>query len=397
MLVNLNKSIYPPLRLLSIASVIQEHDLKLSDINISDIQKDLKNFIPDILLISFSTTNFTKMQEISYLGKQINKDMLIVLEGKHAMTEIHNSLQGSKADIIINGDGEFVMPHIVSGNLDAPGIALKDRENKMIIVNKDHEKAELGSVPYPLWSIVNINKYNIPSVLKKNSPIGLIETHREDRKKTPKEITKEFEHLIQRGFKEIHIKNNQPISATYLKEITKELEENKITIPWAVMSHVKVDNDFSGIGAYRLTLDIVSGNQQIISSFGNGLSLERAKMAVMDMKNNNIQPIVHFSIGFPYENEEITKESFEFVKNLDPYLAKLSLIHPLPGTEIYSHFEKRGLIKTRDWSKYSNPSEIYSHPNLTHDKIKEHYDFFYNFFYSGKSIDSKSMEAIKNM
>lgn len=87
--------------------------------------------------------------------------------------------------------------------------------------------------------------------------------------------------------------------------------------------------------------------------------------------------------GSPSETEETMKETIEFAKKLGCDYAKVTLIVPFPSTPLFEDLEKRGLIKTKEWSKYNfhTASKVYTHPNLSWDIMEKYYNKFYSEFY----------------
>jgi radical SAM superfamily enzyme YgiQ (UPF0313 family) len=88
-------------------------------------------------------------------------------------------------------------------------------------------------------------------------------------------------------------------------------------------------------------------------------------------------------LGCPNETKITMEETINFAIRLNPDYAKATILVPFPGTEIYDEFEKNGLIKTKDWSKYNfhNANEIYRHSTLSWDCLNHYYELFHRRFY----------------
>jgi len=70
------------------------------------------------------------------------------------------------------------------------------------------------------------------------------------------------------------------------------------------------------------------------------------------------------------------KETIKFSLSLDLDYAKYAITIPLPGTPLFEGWERKGLIKTKDWAKYTfstPPEEIYAHPTLDPALIYKYY------------------------
>ena len=81
-------------------------------------------------------------------------------------------------------------------------------------------------------------------------------------------------------------------------------------------------------------------------------------------------------------------------KELDPDYTKVSILLPLPGTELYRDFEQKGYIKSKDWSLYNQhePSGVYDHPNLDWKTIHHYYNLFYRRYYLRPKIVWKQLK-----
>ena len=105
-------------------------------------------------------------------------------------------------------------------------------------------------------------------------------------------------------------------------------------------------------------------------------------------------------IGLPGETEKSMQDTIEFAKQLPLDLAKVSILIPLPATPIYEEWDKRGILKTKDWNKfcfYSSPAAVYDHPDLSWEKIMKYYDKFYHEFYFRPSFLFKRLkQSAKN-
>jgi len=84
-------------------------------------------------------------------------------------------------------------------------------------------------------------------------------------------------------------------------------------------------------------------------------------------------------IGLPGETEQTMKDTINFILEIKPTMAKLSILMPLPGTPIFERWDNQGLIVSKDWSNYifHLPEKVYNHPNLEWDKINKYYQLFY--------------------
>ena len=76
-------------------------------------------------------------------------------------------------------------------------------------------------------------------------------------------------------------------------------------------------------------------------------------------------------------------QTIDFAISLGLDYAKATILVPLPSTPVFEEFEKKGLLKTKDWSKYNfhTASRVYDHPNLSWEVLEKYYNKFHRKFY----------------
>jgi len=77
------------------------------------------------------------------------------------------------------------------------------------------------------------------------------------------------------------------------------------------------------------------------------------------------------------------KKTIDLATRLMPDFAKVTITMPLPDSRLFQDYERKGLIKTRDWTQYKlhGSGDVYQHPNLSREKLDIYYEMFYRRFY----------------
>ena len=112
--------------------------------------------------------------------------------------------------------------------------------------------------------------------------------------------------------------------------------------------------------------------------------MDKVRQAVKIIKKVGIECLGFFLVGLPGDTEETMQETINFAKELDLDLAKVGILMPLPGTPVFADWDAKGLIVSKDWSKYifhADESPVYHHPNLSYNTIRRYYDKFYRELY----------------
>jgi radical SAM superfamily enzyme YgiQ (UPF0313 family) len=141
-----------------------------------------------------------------------------------------------------------------------------------------------------------------------------------------------------------------------------------------------------------------SGNQIALDSIDKGIKIEQSIKSMKIIKKSGLESIGFFILGLPADTVKSMNQTIKFAKKLMPTYAKTTILMPFPGTKLFDEYEKKGLIKTRDWSKYNihSATEVYQHPTLTSNQLKKYYDKFYrSFYFSPRFIYLRIIKSLK--
>jgi radical SAM superfamily enzyme YgiQ (UPF0313 family) len=392
------------------------HEVKILDLDLEQrgIEENnfiqiLKDFLPEYVGITSNTPTFFQMVKVARLVKKYNDKIKIIGGGPHISSLPEESLRNSPLDIVVIGEGDFVLPRIAEnaplGSI--PGIAFK--ENGKITCNPPNKPIQaLDSLAFPAWHLYTIEKYKTPRLMCRKNPVGWIETSRgctfncsyctksvfgrTFRVKSPKRVVDEIEYMLKIGFKEIHIADDMfTTDINRVKLICDEIISRKLKFPWATVTGIRVDRadnemlkKMSNAGCYRVYFGIESGNQNIIDIIGKKITLEQVRNIVKLSEKNGMETCGFFMLALPGETEETMQDTIDFACELGLDFAKTTITTPLPSTPLFDELEKEGRIKTKDWSKYNlyqPANQIYDHSNLNWETAEKYYNKFYRRFY----------------
>lgn len=419
----------PPLNLATLGASLQKHgyEVKAVDFNLLDVDENsfihiLNTFLPDYTGFTFSTPLFKEMDRLCRIVKDVNRDIITVGGGVHVSSLPMETLRDSALDMVITGEADFILPRIVERE-PPPGILIK---NGMDIYGSSYQNhvVALDSLPFPLWKMFPVNQYRMTSLLSRRNPAAFMETSRGCpfrcpycsksvfggvfRKKSAERVIEEMQYMKEEGFNEIFIADdNFSCDIDRAKDICEKIISRKLNIPWTPLTGLRIDRVDRELlklmcrsGCYRVYFGIESGNQQMLDEMGKGITLSRIRDVVEQSKDAGMEVFGFFMIGFPGETVKAMMDTIHFSRSLRLDMAKLSILTPLPDTPIFKNYEKAGLIKTRNWSRYNlydidSVKEVYTHPVLDWSTISKFYHRFYRAFYLRPSFIMKRM--IKSM
>ena len=390
------------------------HDVHILDLTVSnnhekDIDKLLEEFAPHFVGISFTSALSKEAFDIARKVKEKMPNALLIAGGVHSTTLPEETLNNSVFDIVVIGEGEEIMREIVSGKKHEEILGIAYKKNGGIKINPRRPFLDdLDFLPYPAWHLYDIKKYHTPRINSRRNPVGAMETSRgcpfscvfcnktvfsrNFRAKSANRVVDEMEYMLKLGFKEIHIwEDGFSTDLNRAKEICRLIIKKRLFFPWNIYNGMRVDRMDEELlellkkaGCYRVSIGIESGNQNIIKAVNKGITLEQIKHAANMIKKAGIESLGFFMVGLPGDTEETMQDTIKFAKEINLDLPKCGILMPLPGTPVFEDWDKKGLIKSRDWSKYifhAERSSVYKHPNLEFDVIRKYYDKFYRELY----------------
>ena len=407
----------PLVSLASLGAVLEQEkidtqvlDLATSLNPLDDLDKKLREFNPDYVGVTFTTPLYNEAKEIAEISKKFNNKIITIAGGVHVTALPKETLEETSFDIAVLGEGEETLKELIHKKdlSKIKGIAYK--ENNEIKINPRRELIkDLDSLPLPAWRLFDLKKYKASKLTTRNQPVGPIETSRgcvygciycnKDifgrtfRFKSPERVIKEIEHMLNSGFKEIHVWDDNFVTkldrAKKICDLIVQKGLNK-KFTWVLACGVRcdcIDEEFirkaKEAGCYSVYLGVETGSPELLKKINKGETLEQIRYAFELCKKVGIETVAFYMLGLPGETLETMDQTIKLAKEIDSDYCKFTITVPFPSTPLFYEWEKQGIIKTRDWSKYNfhSASKVYDHPNLSWDVLEKYYHKAYREFY----------------
>ncbi|MCD6467815.1 MAG: radical SAM protein, partial [Thermoplasmata archaeon] len=411
------RTAYPPLNLLTLASVIEDlANVKIIDMvvdgGIENLKKRIKSFDPDIIGITALTPTIYESWFIAKIAKENNPNCVTMLGGPHPSVLDKESLNSPYVDIIVRGEGEQTFREIVRNkgkpSKETKGVSFKEKGK--IIVNEERELIKnLDELPLPPYHLVPMEKYrvhaNIFDLRKDRESIAGIMTSRgcpfkcrfcaSDiiykgvwRARSPENVVEEISILRHRYKKrEIEFMDDTfALDRKRAKRICELIKEENLDISWSCSTRVdRFDKELATMlreaGCYAVSFGIESGVQKTLDFLNKGITVSEIERAVKTAKKHGFIVNTSLILGIPGENREKVNETIRFINRLRPTTASFSLLTPYPGTWVYKFAEEKKLFITKDWSKYRLSEPVMRIPGFTLEELKKILRKAYTSFY----------------
>ncbi|HEU4712560.1 MAG TPA: radical SAM protein [Pyrinomonadaceae bacterium] len=360
---------------------------------------ELQQFRPRYLGFTFTTSIFHIAKHYAAMTRRLAPEATLICGGHHASLMPQDVLRDSEFDVVVRGEGDFTLAEIVSGKPlhEIQGITFKEDG----VVHSTSPRpliADLDSIPFPALDLYEAPRYCHPRFMARRNPVAYMETSRgcygacnfcnarrtKLRRKSVDRVLEEMKFILSLGFNEIHLADDLfTADLKRVKEICRKIIQQRLDISWYPRAGVRVDHVDKELfelmkraGVWSVPFGIESGNEQILKRIGKNTTLPQIREAVRLARAAGLTTEGYFMIGHPDETIDTIKQTISFSQSLGLDYAKFTINTPLPGTPLFDEWDRAGVIKTKDWSKYNfhtPPKELYDHPNLDWTEIDEYY------------------------
>lgn len=411
---------YPNLTLATLAGNIKFNSCaKLLDLEfVENVEMALRATLLerrfDLLVMTLQTVAVNVGQEVARIVRKHSPHTQIVVGGVHVTTFPLEFNDPMLFDLVVLGEGDFVLNDIVAGTL--PPNVFKTSEddagaNAAWYYHRNKKKSDvvdMNSLAFPRWDMFDLKRYSHSHLSTRKNPVGLIETSRGcafrcnfcnkntfghfHRSKSPERVVEEFFYLRQIGFREVHVADDSfTQDLDRAKQVCELLIQRKFDLSWSLYSGVRVDRvdkDFFELakqaGLWSVSFGIESGNQQILDRINKGTKLPQIEKSVNLAHAAGLDTFGFFILGLSGETEKSMQDTIDFSLSLPLSIAKFDICIPYPGTGFYQELEGEGRIKLKNWSDYvvhQTDTPLFEHPNLSWQQLQKYYAKAYRAFY----------------
>jgi radical SAM superfamily enzyme YgiQ (UPF0313 family) len=318
-------TLYPPLGLLYLVSYCRQFvdgiEWKVTDGDMLAFEKTLKEirkFRPDVIGFSLHSMGVFGAYKLINQVKKEFPETFIIVGGVHATALPNETLQMTKADVVIVGEGEQTF-YISSRGCPYQCIFCSN----------------------PVWN------HSLPKL----------------RLRSPKNILDEVELLVNEyRMKELYDQCDEfNANPMWAEKVCDEFIARDLGVNWKVQMRAdKITEEFARklvkSGCWLVTLGIESGNQETLNGVRKFVSLDQVIKSCQILKKHNIKVFGLFMAfnaweekgKLRYEGVKETKNTLKFAKslidkNLLDYIS-WSLTAPFPGSKLYEIGIKHKII-----------------------------------------------------
>ncbi|NHI91320.1 MAG: radical SAM protein [Candidatus Lokiarchaeota archaeon] len=394
----------PPLSLMQLAGMLQDHEVEILDMNlnpyikISDLDNKIKSF--DIIGMTCMTNQLKVVLNLCKIAKK--HDVKTVVGGFHP-TLFRDTIKYPNIDYSVRGEGEFTFRELIDGIDPKEILGLSYKENGSYHHNEPRPLiSNLNKLPYPRKDLLNYSKYHYLWV-----PADVVETSRgcpydcnfccvtkfycrTYRAKSPLRVIKELAQ-VPKGTKLIFfVDDNLTLNPKRVDRLCDLLIQYGFHKHLMLVCQTRVDfiaknpdlvKKMSKAGFMCFFIGFESLKQMSLDTMRKQTSFKQAVKAVKTCHQYGILVFGSFIIGNIGETKEDTLKNFELIKKLEIDFMMTNPLTPFPGTELWDEAVANGWVeKDFKWENW-NFDVMMRTPDLTKNEIADLLSKSYKFFY----------------
>ncbi len=371
---------------------IKTLDCRALDIDEEKMLSAIRQMNPDLVYMgdALQTTGVAaiapRYSRAASLIKQQSKDVRICVGGFYYGANAPEILkETSEFDFIIYGETEITLPELAKelskDDPDIPSVkGLTYRHNGTVKVTSYRPLVKnLDDLPLPAYDLFPMDKYVGFSYVdhyaetynSRGCPNGCSFcvgwTNYDPRGKrdwmhyrirSAKRVAEELE-LLERQFGVkfvVMMDEDFNVNRPRIEELVEEMLRRRLDIKYFFMGRAPyflrdrdLLKDLRKAGLVQCLFGLEAVDEETLRMIKKRITVDEVEEAVARTRESNIGSVVTWMIGFPDDDEKAIKDRFERIDKIDPDIAALQMITPLPGIplspEIAPYVEEKDLSK----------------------------------------------------
>jgi len=176
-------------------------------------------------------------------------------------------------------------------------------------------------------------------------------------------------------------------------ELLEAMIDERIGLPFFVQCDVQVVKQpgliesLGRAGCFQMFLGVESFDRATLNAAQKPQNHPRVYRAIVALcRAAGIATTFANILGFPQDTEEKILDHLAALRDVGPEMASFYILTPIPGTEQYADFRRRGLITERNLDRFDASALTWEHPSLDNDQLQELVFHCYREFFT--TIDS---------
>ena len=416
--------ITPPIGLGYLASYLKQYgiEVKIIDGLLKGIDEDatVKQIAAenaDAVGITCLSTYFNEAIKLSHKIKSFDETMKVIIGGMHATFMPRETLEQTKADFVIRGEGEIALLKLIQNAFVNDGLDgvysqqdLKDSKN---FEQKSPIVKELDEIPFPLWEQIPPRDYPLAphGAIVRKYPIGIITTtrgcpyecsfcsspHFYDRRiryRSPENVIEEINFLVKRfGVREIAFEDdNLTLDRSHMEKICQLILKHNLNITWTCPNGIradKVDEELLKLmkksGCYYVSLGIESADNDVLKRINKNETIETIEKAIKAANKVGLLTNGFFILGLPGETEKSLQKTVQFIKKSKLFRVTVVILAIMPGSRLWNELRDEFTFDHTKVTFFAEPDWLPE--GITKEQLmRAHKQALHGFYFNPKKV-----------
>lgn len=380
----------PPIDLMYSAAAVERAgcecrliDFPAEGLGWDDLRQCLRDFRPEILMLSITTPSLPKDAVAATVAKEIDPSILTVAKGAHFHLLDRQALElYPDIDCVIRGEYEETSAELASGR-DLSQIRGLTWRNRQGAIERNPERPfieNLDSVAFPARHLAKNALYVRPDTLEMQTTVvtnrgcphsciyclAPVVSGKRNRYRSTDNVVEELRECRERfGIRNFLFRSDLfTQNKKWVIELCQKIIDQGLDIEWASNSRVDCINAemlgwMKKAGCWVIAFGIESGNQQSLDLMHKNATLDQARTALRLTRQAGIRSSIYLLMGLPWDTPQTLEDNVRFAGELDPDYTEIFYPYPFPGTALHKLAIEEGLLKEGEI-----PAQAYSHPAI---------------------------------
>lgn len=380
-----------PLSEAYIAAILRdEHEIRLLDANVShtpleEVIADIKQFNPDILVMTSTPADRWEVPSHAHIKLLINNTLrtlretkipITILTGSHGSVRPDWILQRCNVNFIVRKEPELTTTELIraiaKGEDTSQIKGISYMKDGVVVNNPDAARiTNLDELPFPAYDLLPMEKYSyttndIPTpfsimITSRGCPHNCtyclkVMMEKAYLTRSPQNVIDEMKYLRDKfGVRGIYFQDWEfVIIRARVEQICDLMIKENVGIKWGCNARVSdIDDEIAAkmkaAGCVRINVGFESGSQTVLDRAKKRVKMEQTQKAIDVLKRHGINIGLYAILNLPGETRETIKETEYFLaKNNVMTHSAPNLPIPYFGTEMYEMLKKQE-GKEFDW------------------------------------------------
>ncbi|MCX7765947.1 MAG: B12-binding domain-containing radical SAM protein [Candidatus Sumerlaeia bacterium] len=386
----------PPIELMYAGAMFERggcqcrlRDYPAERLNWDDLAGEIREFQPDLLLISATLPSLESDLHSATLAKEINPTIITVAKGAHFNIFDRETLaQFKQLDIVLRREYEYACLELAQGRplSEIAGITFRNEHGEIIRTPDRPFIENLDELPFPARHLVRNELYIRPDTMEPQTTVvtnrgcpyncifclsGQI-AGRKNRVRSVDNIVAELRECVARfnirNFlfrSDLFTANKQWVIQLCQRLIAEfpSSSHQQLSIQWSCNSRVDTLDEemlewMRRAGCWLIAFGVEKGSNEMLEKINKRTTIESARRAVALTKKAGIKSSIYLLFGLPWDTPEVLQQDIDFAIELDADFLEIFYVYPFPGTPLYQQAIELGLLKAGEFptSAYSAPA-----------------------------------------